>query len=63
MKKGMKFVALIVSFVFILSGCIKEKPVEEISDNTIKQYVDPSLDGYKFRDNKYLYKNSDPKVL
>ncbi|MBE7014829.1 MAG: spore coat protein CotH [Ruminococcaceae bacterium] len=63
MKKGMKFVALIVSFVFILSGCIKEKPVEEISDNTIKQYVDPSLDGYKFRDNKYLYKNSDPKKV
>ena len=63
MKKGMKFVALIVSFVFILSGCIKEKPVEEISDNTIKQYVDPSLSGYKFRDNKYLYKNSDPKKV
>jgi len=37
--------------------------VEEISDNTIKQYVDPSLDGYKFRDNKYLYKNSDPKKV
>ena len=63
MKKGMKFVALIVSFVFILSGCIKEKPVEEISDNTIKQYVDPSLSGYEFRDNKYLYKNSDPKKV
>ncbi len=63
MKKGMKFVSLIVLFVFILSGCIKEKPVEEISDNTIKQYVDPSLSGYKFRDNKYLYKNSDPKKV